>query len=172
MANIITGIRIVCSIALLFCSPLSLVFFVIYSIAGFTDMIDGTIARITNTESEFGSKLDTAADFIFFAVCMIKLVPVLKIPFWVYIWICIIASIKILDFVLTYIKEKRFVPKHTILNKVTGGLLFLMPFSLKIINLKYSAVIVCIFASAAAIMQIICKPSHKKTHKFHKYIEK
>ena len=64
MANVITSIRIICSIALLFCPVASVPFYVLYLTAGFTDMIDGTIARKTGTVSEFGSKLDTVADFI------------------------------------------------------------------------------------------------------------
>lgn len=64
MANFITSLRIICSITLLFCPALSQVFYVLYIIAGVTDMIDGTVARKTNTVSEFGSRLDTVADFI------------------------------------------------------------------------------------------------------------
>lgn len=37
------------------------------SSSGFTDMIDGTIARKLGTESEFGSKFDTVADIVFVA---------------------------------------------------------------------------------------------------------
>ena len=59
MANIITGIRRVCSIALLFCPALSVTFKLLYIIAGVSDMIDGTIARKTGTVSELGSTLDT-----------------------------------------------------------------------------------------------------------------
>ena len=69
MANLITSLRIICSIALLLCPALSQVFYVLYIIAGVTDMIDGTVARKTNTVSEFGSRLDTVADFIFVMVC-------------------------------------------------------------------------------------------------------
>lgn len=48
MANIITGCRIVCSIFLL-CSPVfSNVFYILYLLAGFTDMVDGLVARKTN----------------------------------------------------------------------------------------------------------------------------
>lgn len=36
-------------------------------------MIDGTIARKTNNANEFGSRLDTIADFAFVVACMIKL---------------------------------------------------------------------------------------------------
>ena len=41
MANIITGIRIVLSVALLFCQALSPTFYALYIAAGFSDMIDG-----------------------------------------------------------------------------------------------------------------------------------
>ena len=57
IANIITGSRIVFSIALLFFPPLSSAFFVLYAAAGLTDMIDGTVARKTNTVSDFGEDL-------------------------------------------------------------------------------------------------------------------
>lgn len=63
MANFITSLRIICSIALLFCLALSPAFYALYIVAGFTDMIDGAVARKTNTVSEFGSRLDTVADF-------------------------------------------------------------------------------------------------------------
>ena len=49
MANIITGSRILCSILLLFVPTFSPAFYMLYLIAGFTDMIDGTIARKTHT---------------------------------------------------------------------------------------------------------------------------
>ena len=63
MANIITACRIVCSAVLLFLPALSPAFYTVYLIGGFTDMIDGTIARKMGTESAFGAKLDSAADF-------------------------------------------------------------------------------------------------------------
>ena len=45
MANIITGSRVLISIALLFCPVLSPVFYMLYLMAGLSDMIDGTVAR-------------------------------------------------------------------------------------------------------------------------------
>jgi hypothetical protein len=84
MANIITGIRIVLSIALMFCPALSPSFYALYIVAGFSDMIDGAVARKTGTVSEFGSRLDTGADIVFVAVFLIKLLPVLHIPVWLY----------------------------------------------------------------------------------------
>lgn len=80
LANLITSLRIVFSIVLLFLKPLSHSFLILYIAAGITDMIDGTVARKTGAVCEFGSKLDTAADIVFTAVCMIRLLPVLNIP--------------------------------------------------------------------------------------------
>ena len=80
MANIITCIRIVLSAALLFCPALSPAFYALYLAAGFSDMIDGAVARKTGTVSELGSKLDTIADIVFTAICLIKLLPVLDVP--------------------------------------------------------------------------------------------
>lgn len=87
IANIITGSRIVFSLSILFTPPLSPIFYVLYGAAGLSDMIDGTVARKTNTVSSFGAKLDTIADFILVAVCLIKLLPILDIPVWLWIWI-------------------------------------------------------------------------------------
>lgn len=127
MANLITSCRILCSILLLFFPALSPMFYVLYVISGFTDMIDGTVARKTNTISEFGSKLDTVADFIFILVCLIKVLPVLKIPTWLWIWIAVIAAIKVINVISGLICCKRLVVEHTIMNKITGLLLFIFP---------------------------------------------
>ena len=151
MANIITGIRILLSIALLFCPALSPTFYVLYIVGGISDMIDGAVARKTNTVSEFGSKLDTIADTVFVALCLIKLLPVLNIPIWLYIWIAVIAFIKLTNIAAGYIRQKKFVAVHSIINKMTGGLLFIFPLTLTFIDLKYSAAFVCFFATAAAV---------------------
>lgn len=107
MANIITSIRIICSIALLFCQALAASFYALYIVAGITDMIDGTVARKTNTASEFGSKLDTVADFVFVVVCLLKLIPIVDIPVWLYIWTGIIAIIKIINVIYGYVLNKK-----------------------------------------------------------------
>jgi CDP-diacylglycerol--glycerol-3-phosphate 3-phosphatidyltransferase len=151
MANIITGIRIVISVFLLFCPAFSPAFFVLYITAGVSDMIDGTVARKTGTVNEFGSRLDTIADIVFVAVCLIKLLPVLDIPVWLYIWIAIIAFIKVANIAVGYLRQKEFISVHSIINKVTGGLLFLFPLTLTFIDLRYSAAFVCMVATAAAI---------------------
>ena len=151
MANFITGLRIVFSVVLLFCPALSPAFYALYIAAGVTDMIDGAVARKTGTVSGFGAKLDTTADFVLVVVCLIKLLPVLHVPAWLYIWIAIIAFIKVANILAGYIRQKEFLSVHSIMNKVTGGLLFVFPLTLSFIDLRYSAAVVCVVATAAAI---------------------
>lgn len=153
IANIITGFRIVFSIAVLFFEPLSPAFYVLYTAAGLTDMIDGTIARKTNTVSESGAKLDTIADLVFVAVCLIKLLPILDIPVWLWIWIAVIALIKVINMISGLMMQKEWITPHTVMNKVTGALCFLLPFTLSFIDLQYSAIVVCAAATFAAIQE-------------------
>ena len=116
-------------------------------------MIDGTVARKTNTVTDFGSKLDTVADSIFVAVSLIKVLPVIDIPLWLWIWGGIIAFIKVINVVSGFIVQKKFVAEHTVMNKVTGLLLFILPLILSVIELKYSAVAVCVVATFSAIQE-------------------
>ena len=153
MANIITGIRILCSIALLFVPVFSPPFYTLYLVAGVSDMIDGTVARKTGTASAFGSKLDTAADFILAAVCLIKLIPALDMPIWLIIWIAVIALIKAINIISGYVMRKEFVAAHTVMNKVTGVFLFILPLTVSFIDLKYSGALVCAVATFAAIQE-------------------
>ena len=153
MANIITGFRVLISIALLFCPVFSPVFYMLYLIAGLSDMIDGTIARRTNTVSEFGTRLDTAADFVFVVVCLIKLLPVISMPAWLCIWIVIIALIKIINIISGYIVQRKLVAVHSVMNKVTGVLLFILPLTFPIVPLEYLAIPVCAVATFAAVQE-------------------
>ena len=153
IANNITGSRIVFSLSILFTPPLSPIFYVLYGAAGLSDMIDGTVARKTNTVSSFGAKIDTIADFILVAVCLIKLLPILDIPVWLWIWIAVIALIKVINIISGAIMLKRMIVLHTVINKITGALCFLLPFTLSFIDLKYSAIFVCAVATFAAIQE-------------------
>ena len=155
IANILTGCRIFGSILLLFFPAFSVAFYIIYLFCGFSDMIDGTIARKTNSTSKFGSQLDTVADLIFIVVSMIKLLPVIHIPRWLWIWGIVIAIIKIGNIILGYISEKQFISLHTIMNKITGLLLFLLPLTISFVELKYTAVVVCSVATFSAIQEEI-----------------
>lgn len=153
MANSITIIRILCSLALLFFTPLSPPFYVLYTAAGLSDIFDGRIARKTNTETKFGAKLDTFADIVFAAVVLLKLLPILKLPLWMIVWVGVIALIKLVNIVIGFVRNHTLTAVHSVINKVTGTLVFILPFTLTIINIRYTAVFVCAVATVAAIME-------------------
>ncbi len=91
--------------------------------------------------------------FIFVVVCLIKLIPIMEIPEWLSIWIAVIAFIKAINVVSGYVIHRRFVAVHSVMNKVTGAMLFIFPLTLSMIDLKYSAAVVCSAATFAAVQE-------------------
>ena len=154
IANIITISRILCSVCMLLCPVFSICFDVMYLFCGFTDVADGTVARKTKSVSELGARLDTAADLVFTAVCFVKILPLIRFPGWLWIWIIAIAAIKTESAVWGWICHRKFISMHTVLNKATGASLFLFPLTLNIIAPIYSAVAVCALATASAINEV------------------
>ena len=155
IANILTCSRIFGSILLLFFPAFSSSFYITYILCGFSDMIDGTIARKTNSTSQFGSQLDTIADLVFAVVAIFKLLPVIHLPGWLWFWIGVIAVIKISNIIWGFVSKKQFIALHTIMNKVTGLLLFLLPLTISFVEPKYTAIIVCSVATFSAIQEAI-----------------
>ena len=153
MANVITGLRILVSAVLLFCPVFSPIFYALYLIGGLSDMADGIIARKTKTVSEFGSRFDSIADFVFVAVCLIKILPVMDIPIWLYVWMAVIFFVKIINIITGYVMQKRYVAVHTTMNKATGALLFMLPLTLTIVPLNYSGIPICSVATFAAVQE-------------------
>ena len=153
MANAVTIFRIVAGIVLLFCPVFSPGFYVLYIAAGLSDILDGFVARHTDTVSKLGARLDTLADFVLVLVCLIKLLPVLRIPAWLYAWIGFIALIKVGNIVSGFVVQKRFVAVHSVMNKATGALLFLLPLTIPDFPLEYFAIVVCVAATFAAVQE-------------------
>ena len=154
IANIITISRILSSIYLLLCPVFSINFYIMYLFCGITDMVDGTIARKTKSVSELGARLDTVADSVFVSVCFVKVLPLMQLPTWLWTWIVIIAIIKIGNVVWGLISNKKLVSIHTILNKVTGFILFLLPLTFSFIEPLYSSAVVCFMATLSAINEV------------------
>ena len=157
MANVLTGIRILCGLLILCFPAFSGWYYGLYLIGGFTDAIDGTVARKTGSASDFGSNFDTAADFIFTVAVIIKIITAIHVPVWLIIWIAIIALIKIGCHLAGYIKYHEFKTVHSVLNKVCGGIVFIVPL---FIGEEFAwqakavvVIIICILASITAIAE-------------------
>ncbi|MGN1156517.1 MAG: CDP-alcohol phosphatidyltransferase family protein [Agathobacter sp.] len=132
IANLITLLRIAGTISLLMLKPLSAGFFWVYALTGLTDVLDGWIARKTKTASDFGARLDSIADLLFYAVILIRILPMLlvKLPSEIWYVVAAVLCIRISAYIIAAIKYRLFASLHTYLNKLTGATVFLIPFSL------------------------------------------
>ena len=114
MANIITSCRDLCSMLMLFFHITSIPFYVLYLFCGLSDVLDGIVARKTNTVSSLGTKLDTFADSIFVAILLIKIWLEMDVPIWLWVWIVAIAGIKIVNVIGGFVLAKRLINFHFI----------------------------------------------------------
>lgn len=155
----ITGIRIVSALSLILCPPFSVLFYVLYLIGGVSDVLDGIIARWLGTETKTGAQLDTIADIVFTAVIFIKVLPAIRIPTWVIVWIVCIAVIKAVNLVSGFVIRKRFAAEHTVPNKICGVLLFALPLCIGFLPGKpvtVLTVLTCVAAAFAAVHEWYC----------------
>ena len=131
----------------------SLGFYFCYLLAGITDILDGMIVCNLGVESEFGEKLDTIADFIFVISALYKLLPVTEIRMVIWIWIGVIAVIKVINIISGLLLQKKFVTVHSLANRIIGFVLFIYPFSFSVIDVRYSSIAVCLLATFAALQE-------------------
>ena len=123
--NLLSASRIVLCLPLLLVDAMTLPFWVLYLIAGLTDILDGFLARRWDMESKFGARLDSLADFVFVLAVGYKLLPWLKLPATLWMMIGIIALVKVVNAICSYVVRHRIEYLHTKANKLTGFLLFI-----------------------------------------------
>ena len=123
--NILSALRLLGAFCLLLSDPADAVFWVIYGLCGISDMLDGSLARKLHAESKTGAVLDSVADICFVVCCAIKLVPVLQIPTWLWIWAGVIVLIKLVNQVSALAVYNHLCFPHNKANKLTGLLLFI-----------------------------------------------
>ena len=100
-------------------------------------------------------KIDTVADIAFVAASMVKILPTISIPVWLWIWGALIAAVKICTIILGYASKKQFISLHTAANKITGLLMFLLPFTLPFAELRCILIPICVVATFAAIQELV-----------------
>lgn len=140
-----------------FTEPLSAVFYVFYSVCGISDALDGTIARATGTASRFGAKLDSVADLLFYSVMLFKILPILWEALPVTIWyvVGLVLLVRLLAYLTAAVKYKCFASMHTWLNKLTGLVLFLVPYVLLTKMAVGYCVMVCCVALLASAEELL-----------------
>lgn len=170
LPNCITAFRIVGTLFLIFTVPLSPVFYLIYTLCGLSDVLDGWIARATNSTSDFGSKLDSVADLLFYAVMLIKLLPALwrLLPVWIWYVVGGILLLRIASYITVAVKFQRFAAVHTRMNKLTGAAVFLIPYFLALPCAVVYSLAVCVIAGIASAQELLLhlfRDEYRTNHK-------
>ena len=127
-------------------------------------MLDGAAARKTHTESKKGAVIDSIADIVFIVVTAIKLFkPLFKIfPQQSLTAFILIALIRISAYIIGIIKFHRPAFLHTVLNKITGFVLFITPYFLFIIDANILAAVLCIISGLSSLEDLACEIKAKK----------
>ena len=151
IANILSLSRVVGAVVLFSMKSISKSFLVIYVLCGFTDLIDGPIARKTNSSSELGATLDTIGDVLTYLALTKILIKQKEVPIWILIWI---ISAGILFGLCTFVSKKRFnkfyLP-HTYLGKIFGGSVFVLPIMMQFMPGYVWMAVICSIATINAI---------------------
>ena len=129
--NILSTLRILGAIAIVFLESLSIPFFVVYGIAGITDPLDGFIARKFHLESRIGSIIDSVADWTLLLIMAICVLPYMIsiLEWWNWVIILVPFTLHIAAYIICYIKFRCFSSVHTYLNKLMSAAIFGFPFT-------------------------------------------
>lgn len=128
--NILTAVRLMLAVPLLFLPLESGAFFALYLFLGLTDVLDGVLARRLHAESVFGARLDSMADFAVIAVLLWRFFPVVAPDARVLCWVLAITVLRFAAALTAKLRFGKLGFLHTTGNKLTGLLLFLYPLSL------------------------------------------
>lgn len=155
--NIITCVRILGTVALVFIEPFCVAFYVIWTICGVSDVLDGTVARMLKKESKFGARLDSIADIMFYLLMLYRVLPTLiaVLPRWIWIIVCAIALTRSGAYLTALIKFKRFASLHSYLNKLSGFMLFLVPYFIFMSWFWIYCVVLCGIGLASSIEELL-----------------
>lgn len=156
LANYITMLRLLGTMVMIFCENYTMVFFVVFTFCGLTDIVDGFIARVTHTMSEFGAKLDSVADLLFYTVLGFKILPdlILILPTWMWRIVWAVLLVRVFCYALTALRFRCFASMHTYLNKLTGFACFTIPYAIVGGIFEQYSVIISIIAITATLEEL------------------
>lgn len=130
--NMITLLRIFGTLCLISCDNYSTAFYIVFTLCGISDVVDGVIARMTNSVSILGARLDSVADLLFYSVMGVKLLPdmIRILPLWLWMAAVAVISTRIVCYIITAIRFRCLSSMHTYMNKLTGFTIFVMPYTI------------------------------------------
>ena len=155
LPNFITLGRLAAALLLIFLTPFTLPFHLVYVLCGIGDIADGWLARRLMVESRTGATLDSLADLTFFLVALVRLVPGLPIESWMLYWTGGIVLVRAVTLAAGWTRWRVFAWLHTWANKTCGLLLFCFPFFFRRLGLPTTACILCAAATLAALEELL-----------------
>ena len=118
-------------------------------------MIDGAIARKMNATTELGSRIDSVADLIFAICSAIIILPSVDLPLWLWLWIAVIGIVKLVGIIIGSCRQRELAIPHSTTNKLTGILLFCLPFALIRFEDLIPSATVCSMATFSLLEDIL-----------------
>ncbi|MGM9681943.1 MAG: CDP-alcohol phosphatidyltransferase family protein [Eubacteriales bacterium] len=160
--NCITALRIVGTVALLFVVPFTLPFYILYTLTGLTDALDGAVARATHTASKWGARLDSVADLLFYTVMLVRILPTLLKLLPMSVWWIVGAAllIRLTSYTVAAVRYRQFASLHTYLNKATGLTVFLIPYVIRLpiaIPICYGTAAMALLSSLEELVIHLCR---------------
>ena len=151
--NLLTFARMLLCIPLGMTETLSPLFYLLYTLIGISDILDGWLARRWHCTTPFGAQLDGAADLIAFGVIGWKIWPILHFPAWLWGLLVCIVYIRIGNMLCTYLRKSTNIFQHILLNRLTGLLLFISIYVIETALFQGLAAGIAILALLAALQE-------------------
>ena len=155
MANIITSVRIILAPTLFFFHGITNGFLIIYLICAVSDLLDGPIARKTNTAVLLGFVLDTTGDVLMYAGMMKVLIFSGAVPGWAIVWIADALIIHVASALIAGHRFGKLYFTHSIMSKLMGVAMFLIPFTFRFGIITEYMVAVCIISGISAVEALL-----------------
>lgn len=168
--NAISCLRIILSVILPFLIDNKAIFVIIYLACGLSDFLDGYIARRLKSVSIIGAKLDSIADAIMFGVIITILLMRIKLDTSILLLVMVVTIIRIINVLVVAIKFRQFAILHTILNKMTGALLFIYPIWYVILQNNFFIIPLGIIAVLSSVEEFVIHITSTTIHIDRKFL--
>lgn len=155
--NVLTTLRIIGAVCLMFIEPLTGTFYIVYTFSGVSDALDGFIARRLHCASELGAALDSVSDLLFYAAMFLRVLPVLwrELSWRLWVFACTVLLVRLSSYITAAVKYRRFSSMHTYLNKLTGVMVFLVPYAMHTDYLTAYCVVLGIVGFAGSTEELV-----------------
>jgi phosphatidylglycerophosphate synthase len=162
LANLISCVRMIIAISIIWSEPFSINFFILYFICGISDVLDGYLARKFEIASQIGASLDSLADFIFCMVLLIIFLPILALESWMIMWVIGVVAVRFITLSIGYIKYRKLAFLHTYLNKITGAALYCFPVSMYLTTTRMTVIILGFIATISSVEELMIQSFAKE----------